>query len=129
LIFVLLLGFSASSQAATKITSDITRITVGARILAMGRASSSLCNDTNVIFSNPAALATLKSWQLSSMSGKLVEEINYVSLAGAYPTEYGTLGFGYSNASIGGAFATSISYDLNPQGEVVRLFPKKCGDI
>jgi len=119
IIIFVLLSFVASAQAATKITSDITRITVGARILGMGKASAALSNDVNAVFSNPAGLATLDSWQLSSMSGKLLEEVNYISLSGAYPTEYGTFGFGYSNASIGGAYPTLLDTSVNPQGEVV----------
>ncbi|HVN66773.1 MAG TPA: S-layer homology domain-containing protein, partial [Candidatus Sulfotelmatobacter sp.] len=46
------------------------------------------------------------NWQFTSMSGKYLDEYNYLSFSGFYPTNLGTLGLGFMGSSIGGAFST-----------------------
>jgi len=87
LFFVLFL-FS-QSFALIKVANDPTRITVGARALGMGKAFVGISDDISSAFLNPAGLANLERWQMTSMSGKFINEVNYLNLAGAYPLAKG----------------------------------------
>jgi hypothetical protein len=90
------------------VAPDPVRLSVGARILGMGKAFIGLSDDVGAIYTNPSGLGNLDKWQVSSMSGKFMEDYNYLNFSGAYPTQYGTLGFGYALSSIAGGYATKI---------------------
>ncbi|MBI5399468.1 S-layer homology domain-containing protein [Candidatus Saganbacteria bacterium] len=87
---------------------DPIRIATGARPLGMGKAFVGLADDLGSIFLNPAGLGNPERWQLTSMSGKLLEEFNYLSFSGLYPTQYGNFGIAYIGSSVGGAIPTTI---------------------
>ncbi|MFA6548641.1 MAG: hypothetical protein WCT39_01740 [Candidatus Margulisiibacteriota bacterium] len=118
-LFSCILSLPAWSQA---VAPDPTRLSVGARILGMGKTFIGLSDDIGAIYTNPAGLANLDKWQLSSMSGKFMEDYNYLNFSGAYPTKYGVLGFGYALSSIAGGYATKIKtgtsadpvYEIDP---------------
>ncbi|MFA4905398.1 MAG: S-layer homology domain-containing protein [Candidatus Margulisiibacteriota bacterium] len=74
---------------------------MGARPLALGRAFLGESEDVTSIFSNPAALGTLKNWQATSLTGKFLNEVEYVTGAYAFPTTYGTFGIGYVGSGLG----------------------------
>jgi hypothetical protein len=74
---------------------------MGARPLGLGRAFLGESGDVTSIFSNPAALATLDRWQATSLAGKFLNEVEYVTGAYALPTNYGTFGIGYVGSGIG----------------------------
>ncbi|MBI5699586.1 S-layer homology domain-containing protein [Candidatus Saganbacteria bacterium] len=74
---------------------------MGARPLALGRAFLGESDDVTSIFSNPAALGTLKNWQATSLTGKFLNEVEYVTGAYAFPTAYGTFGIGYVGSGLG----------------------------
>ncbi|MDD5382498.1 MAG: PorV/PorQ family protein [Candidatus Margulisbacteria bacterium] len=82
-------------------TNDPTHISVGARVLGMGKAFVGTADDLNSIFINPAGLSRLDSYQLTSMSGKFVNEINYLDLGAAYPFGGGTVALGYVGSGVG----------------------------
>jgi S-layer homology domain/Glucodextranase, domain B len=73
----------------------------------MGKCYVGLDDDVSSIFLNPAGLANLKTWQAMSMSTKLLNEIDYLTFAGTYNTDYGTFGLGYVSANLSGSFVTS----------------------
>ena len=100
---------SYSSAAYIKPTTDPTAIGIGARPIGMGKAYVALSDDVNAVYMNPAGLAQLKSWQFTSMTTKLINEIDYISLAGTYNTDYGTFGLGYVGANISGSFVTGLT--------------------
>jgi len=108
------------SAAYIKTTTDPMRIGVGARALGMGKAFVGLADDSTALFMNPGGLAQLDSWQVTSMSTKLINEIDYLTFGGVYPTEYGNIGFGYIGASISGSFITDFSFVEDPDG---RIYP------
>ncbi|MEE8638021.1 MAG: S-layer homology domain-containing protein [Candidatus Margulisiibacteriota bacterium] len=87
--------------AQTKVANDPTRIGVGARLLGMGKGYIGLADDLSGIFINPAALSNVTNWQITSMSGKFINEYEYLNLAAAYPTTYGVFGIGYVGSDIG----------------------------
>lgn len=102
---MLILGFFvlAIRTSAEEVTTaiDPTRLAMGARPLALGRAFLGESDDVTSIFSNPAALGTLKNWQATSLTGKFLNEVEYVTGAYAYPTPYGTFGIGYVGSGLG----------------------------
>jgi len=112
---VLLFIFSPTvSQVFAVSAPDPLNIATGARPLGMGRSFVGLADDVGSIFLNPAGIANPTRWQVTSLSGKLLEDFNYVSLSGIYPTNFGNLGFSYVNSSIVGAPATTIEAGSNP---------------
>jgi len=106
IIFITLLGFwifsfGFTAQADTvKVATDPTRISVGARILGMGKAYLGRADDIGSLFINPAGLAKIGEWQATSMSGKFINEFNYLNLGLAYPTRLGTFAFGFTGSDI-----------------------------
>ncbi|MFH1347288.1 MAG: S-layer homology domain-containing protein [Candidatus Margulisiibacteriota bacterium] len=86
--------------ATTRVANDPTRIGVGARILGMGKAFVGLSDDLTGMFINPAALASVESWQATTMQGKFINEYNYVNLGSAVPTRFGSFGIGYVGSNI-----------------------------
>jgi hypothetical protein len=99
LLLILLVAVSAA-WASTKVATDPSRIGVGARPLGMGKGFVGLADDTSSIFINPAGLASIKQWQATSMSGKFINEFDYLNVGVAYPTQLGVFGVGYVGGSI-----------------------------
>jgi hypothetical protein len=99
---------SYSSAAYVKTTTDPTFIGIGARPIGTGKAFVGLADDVNAIFINPAGLAGQKTWQVQSMTTRLLNVIDYISFAGTYNTDYGTFGLGYIGASLSGSFVTTM---------------------
>ncbi|MBU0574465.1 MAG: S-layer homology domain-containing protein [Candidatus Margulisbacteria bacterium] len=104
----LLLVLAGTICSATTVAPDPTRISQGARVLGMGKAFIGLSDDVNAIFMNPAGLADISRWQVTSMTGKILEEFNYVTLSGVYPTNFGQVGIAFAGSSIGNAFASQV---------------------
>ena len=100
-VFLLVFVLSQACFAQTKVANDPSRIGVGARLLGMGKGYIGLADDLSGIFINPSALSVVDKWQITSMSGKFINEYEYLNLGSAYPTPYGTFGIGYVNSSIG----------------------------
>jgi len=99
LALLLLLSCSALADVSGSIT-DPSEIGVGARPLALGRAYVGLSDDANGIFINPAGLADIKALNATSMSGQVLQDIDYVVIGGAAPSDYGVFGFGYTNVGL-----------------------------
>jgi len=111
---IFLLVRIASAAAAP----DPTRISIGARVLGLGSACMGLDGDANSIYSNPANLSSIDYWQIASMSGNLLEEYNYFSLSGIYPTKYGKFGIGIVSSNIGGAIPTKVEELSDPSDPI-----------
>jgi len=94
-----------------KTTTDPTLIGIGARPIGTGKAFVGLSDDVNAVFMNPAGLAGLKTWQVQSMTTRLLNIIDYVSVAGTYNTDYGTFGLGYVGATLSGSFVTTMELE------------------
>src|SRR3989338_5585664 len=117
---VLMISLCAPAALAEyKIAADPAAIGVGARPLGMGKRFVSLAGDTSDIFLNPAGLAGIKKLALSSMSGKLLNEFNYINLAAAWPTRFGPVGLGFVNSNIG--FHASAATIETTDG--IRIYP------
>ena len=103
LIWLIIVG---TAQAV--IAPDPTRLSLGCRVLSLGRSFIGLADDVEAVYTNPSGLAQLERWQFSSFQGSYLEEFSYLSLTGAYPTDFGIFGLGFANASIGGAPVTKV---------------------
>ncbi|MFH1576465.1 MAG: S-layer homology domain-containing protein [Candidatus Margulisiibacteriota bacterium] len=122
-IFLLLLlgvGIAFAQSAA-----DPIRLATGARPLGMGKAYVGLADDVGSIFLNPAGLSNPQRWQATSMSGKLIDEYNYLSFSGLYPTQFGNLGLAYVGSSIGGALPTTIEAGSDPNDPIYVADPSQ----
>lgn len=123
LVFIpLLLLISLSSivfAEEIKVAADPTRIGVGARSLGMGKMGLSLGDDCGAIFMNPAGISGLQDWQIVSMAGRFIGEIDYLQFGGTYKTDYGTFGLGYVGASIGAEFARGVLISFEGEFRVI----------
>ncbi len=75
----------------------------GARPIGLGRAYTSVANDVHAVFYNPAGLAQLKSFGISTMYARLYpgiesENLHYEMIVSAIPIKYlGRIGVGLTN--------------------------------
>ncbi len=106
-ILVALLCFALAFFAQAKTADDPGRVSVGARPLGMGKAYVGLANDVNTIFLNPAGLTQIPQWQATSLSGKFVNEVNYLNLGMAIPTIRGNFGIAYVSSGLGFSASTT----------------------
>ncbi|MFH1683560.1 MAG: PorV/PorQ family protein [Candidatus Margulisiibacteriota bacterium] len=98
-----LLIVNLSCPAFAQTTFDPLSIGVGARALGMGKAYVAVAENCDTIFTNPAGLGEIDSFEFISMSGTLLEDVNYTVLGGVYPLgEKSAMGFGYAAAAVGG---------------------------
>ena len=104
IIGVCLIGILFNSlPALAQTTFDPLTIGLGARALGMSGAYVAVAENSDTIFSNPAGLGEVDTFQFTSMSGKLLEEINYLLLGTAYPLgNQSALGVGYVGSFISG---------------------------
>ncbi|MFH1347568.1 MAG: S-layer homology domain-containing protein [Candidatus Margulisiibacteriota bacterium] len=119
-LILLILVFAARFVLA-QAAPDPIRIATGARPLSMGKAFVGLADDVSSIFLNPAGLANPERWQVTSMQGTLLEEFNYLSLSGLYPTRFGNFGLAYVGSSIGGALPTTIEAGSDPDDPIYTV--------
>lgn len=120
LVLITLFVFCSSAVFA-QAAPDPIRISTGARPLGMGKAFVGLADDVGSVFLNPAGLANPTRWQVTSMSGKLLEEFNYLSFSGLYPTQYGNVGLAYVGSSITGALPTTIEAGSDPDDPIYTV--------
>ncbi|MBU0671523.1 MAG: S-layer homology domain-containing protein, partial [Candidatus Margulisbacteria bacterium] len=101
LLNVLLFSGRVAFSQEVKLASDITRLAVGARPLGMGKMFVGLSDDISAMYLNPAGLAGIEGNQALTMSASFVNMVNYLTLAAATPAQFGSIGVGYSGASLG----------------------------
>jgi len=99
-IAFLILSFNlASAQTAF----DPQLIGVGVRALGMGRAAAAVSDGGDAGFNNPAALGEVDHFKFTSMSGKILEDANYISFGGIYPLgQQSAVGMGYVGSFVSG---------------------------
>ena len=100
-----MLVFSCSALAVV----DIGDIGVGARSLGMGKATVGGLDDASAIFTNPAALSLNPQLNITSMSGTLLTDVNYMMFGAAETAPIGRVGIGYLNAAVSGITITQIT--------------------
>jgi len=90
------LSFVISTATATT-TADISKVSIGARAMSMGGAGVAVLG--NNPFVNPAVIANTENWELTSLSTKLNDSVDYKLLSGSYKTPKGVLGLSYVGAA------------------------------
>jgi hypothetical protein len=89
--------------ACAQVAFDPQAIGVGARALGMGRATAAVPDASESFFTNPAGLGEIDSFSITSMSGKVLDEANYIMLGGNYPLGHrSAIGLGYIGAYVAG---------------------------
>lgn len=115
MLFCLLVWGSAAGAAET---ADPSLNSLGARVLGLGKAYVGEADDANAILMNPAGLAQLREWQITSLSTKLQENVNFQQVGLALPTKIGVLGLSYTGGS--SDFSLSIATrEVGPGGRIV----------
>jgi hypothetical protein len=103
LLIVSLLIVNLAAPASAQTTFDPLSIGVGARALGMGKACVAVAEEGDTIFTNPAGLGEIDSFKFMSMSGSVLEDVNYTILGGVYPLgERSAMGIGYAAAAVSG---------------------------
>jgi nucleoid-associated protein YgaU len=116
ILIIMISGLLAGAVCAqsTPVTEDLMKIGVGARPMGMGKAFVALADDGNSPFMNPAGLAELKTWQLTSMYVNYLEgDVPYTLLSGSWPWRAGNIGLGLLSTGVSdipSPTPTSISY-------------------
>jgi hypothetical protein len=82
-----------------KIANDPAQVGVGARSLGMGGVSLNF-TDISSLFGNPAALSKIKSTQYTFMHGKFINEVDYISVGGVIPSDWGNFGVAFLNSQL-----------------------------
>jgi hypothetical protein len=94
-------------------TLDISRIGMGARTLALGKAQVAGL-DLASVFINPANAPAIDRFSMTSMYTSLNEDVTYSMIGTAFPVmwgNYGTLGISFVNAGVSGIQLTSRDGD------------------
>lgn len=120
---VLTAALSASGALAIKATIDPSELAVGSRSLGLGRAYVALADDVSTLFQNPAGIAALNQWQLTSLAANLLGEIQYAQFGGTLSLGSEAVGIGYVGASIGGSLLSRRDPVTN------RIVPTGAGAI
>jgi hypothetical protein len=100
-------------HAATGLVDSPELMSVGPRAMSMGRGYTAVDNDPNAVFFNPAGLAHFLHWQGMSMYSNLLSEVNVLTLAVVFPSQWGVFGVGYVNRYVDGISLLS-STDVLP---------------
>ena len=90
-------------------TADPSRIGMGAKPLSLGKATTALTKDPTSMFTNPAGLAQLENINFTSMSGKLLNDYDYITVGVSHPMGNGILAIGYINSGTSGIPITTLS--------------------
>ncbi|MFH1825971.1 MAG: PorV/PorQ family protein [bacterium] len=97
-------------------TLDPLSIGVGARALGMGKAFVAVAEDGDTIFTNPAGLGEIDSFNFTSMSARILEDVNYTMLGGVYPLGARTAwGLGYISTDVSGIDVRDSRNNLTTQ--------------
>ena len=109
-----LIGFVFFIKPALgKTAFDMATAGIGARPMGMGRAYVAVSDDPNVMFMNPAGIGLQKSWGITSMSSKLMDNVDYRMIGGVYATSVGTVGIGYLSSTTPAGYLTTDIDSIN----------------
>jgi len=96
-MMILSIGSLSVSAAPYYLISDLG---VSAQTIGLGRVEG-LTNSASGVFENPAAINTDYMYSASFFTAQIMNEVNYLAFSGAQKFDFGTVGVGYMQASIG----------------------------
>ncbi|MDA1353854.1 MAG: PorV/PorQ family protein [bacterium] len=111
LVAALLLSISTTlhAQGAAN-AAPFLDISYGARAAGMGQAFTSVANDGDAIYFNPAGMEYQEKNLVQFMNFQFLET-NYMGLQYIVPASWGTFGLGYSSAELGGIEESTLNED------------------
>lgn len=115
-IFFLLSGLTASSAA---------QLGTASRPLSLGSAYVGLAENGPALFVNPAGLATIKTFNLTSMYSQPDTDVTSSVLGAAFPDIFGgTLGLGYRNRTVSNVTVSSETVSFT-DSDILLSFAKE----
>jgi hypothetical protein len=96
-IFCFLLILSSAIMGAASLM--VTDLGTSARMIGMGNIEG-FSYAADAIFENPAALYPIKNLSFSAFSTKIIGEVDFINMAGAYHTDLGVVALGYMQAGV-----------------------------
>ncbi len=116
LFSISILVFSIFSSAALAF-ADLSEVGIGARPLALGRAYTAMSSDGSGIFTNPAGLSDFPRPKAITMTGKLIDDVDYIMVGVSNSIRIGTVGIGYISAATSSIPLTTLT--STPTGDVI----------
>lgn len=103
---------------------DFTKIGLTARYWGMGKAGAGYSNDSGSMMLNPAGLARAKSFEISTMATKLMDEFNYTMLNVVYPRDHESFGLSLLYETAGTIYETAglDQYGHPEQGDTIENY-------
>lgn len=109
------LGFGASAFASPQAGADIAVLNagVGARPLGMGGAFTSIADNADAPYWNPAGLSQIQSHEVTSMQARLSADTDYYYLSYAAKFLNGAIGISWIQMSLGNISQTTTTDAFN----------------
>ena len=104
LIASLMAAGAAFAESDYASSPDPSFAAFGARPLGLGGAYVALSDDSNAIFTNPAGLSQLPKWEITSMSTRLMDRIDYKLMEGQQSSVPGCSALDISASALREAF-------------------------
>lgn len=101
LIGVVFFGLNAAVQAAGTSSAQFLKLGAGARAAGMGDAYSSVADDANATYWNPAGLAQVQNKELSFMHNSYLQDTQYQYASGVIPFRTSGLGMFIQRLDLG----------------------------
>ncbi|MFH1386354.1 MAG: hypothetical protein ABIH50_01645 [bacterium] len=113
-VLTLFIFTSVISLAQTKVPDPAT-FPLSARALGLGKAFVGQVDDVGALYSNPAGIAAITKWQSCLLYGDLPNDYRYLTIATAYPTDYGIFSAGLTASGQSGNYdnkAAILAYSV-----------------
>ena len=108
IVFIIFLIFTCQvsyAQTRGQLNNPL-EIGTSAKVIGLGGAYVGVADDSNAIFTNPAGIGLLESFDITSMYAKLIGEYKYLTFGIALPTKLGSFGIGYVGNTVSGIPST-----------------------
>ncbi|MCX8092851.1 MAG: hypothetical protein N3E50_01635 [Candidatus Goldbacteria bacterium] len=100
-LFIFLFTYSYGILGTAGGPAPFLSMGTGARAVSLSGAFSSFYDDVTCSYWNPAAISFINNIGLSTMISFLTLDRSYNYIGAVFPTQFGTVGFGFINFSIG----------------------------
>ena len=99
LVLLILISMGSVALGDLKIANDPATVGIGARALGMGGVMLNF-SDISSLMGNPAALSKIDTNQYTMMAGRFINDVEYLSVGGIIPTDWGVVGVTYLNSQL-----------------------------
>ncbi|MFH1826591.1 MAG: S-layer homology domain-containing protein [bacterium] len=112
-VIILSLIFICSSVGWAVSAFDPTETSFASKNLGLGGIRTVFAADANSLFTNPAGISGIKSFQLNSTASKKIGEIDYFVFGGVTPFDPDAFGIGYISLNSGTGGVGDLNEDTN----------------